>query len=98
MQNVEEAAKCRYEVVIQVVVLVDCDRHKSVGAQTNHNALCGKTRGFVGRAGVGNNNDPIGAYHTSVVDAEPIAFAPEALDDRVDHDQVLDLWCCQLGL
>ena len=39
-----------------------------------------------------------GAYHATVVNAEPIAFAPEALDDRIDHDQVLDLWSCQLGL
>ena len=90
-------AKCRCESLLQIVVLVDCDRRKPVGAQTNHDALCGKTRCFVGRAGVGDNNDPIGAYNVSVVDAEPIAFAPEAFDDRVDHDQVFDLWCCQHG-
>ena len=98
MQDVEVAAKVWREVLLQVVVLVDVDRVKSVRAQTNHNALCCKARGFVGRAGVGYNNDPIGAYHASVVNAEPIAFAPEALDDRVDHDQVFDLWSCQLGL
>ena len=98
MQDVEEAAKLWCEVLLQVVVLVDVDGVKSIGAQTNHNALCGETRGFVSRTGVGDHNDPIGAYHASVVDAEPIAFAPEALDDRVDHDQVLDLWSCQFGL
>ena len=83
-------------------MLVDVDSVESVGAQTNHNALCGEARCFVSRAGVGNNNDLIRPYHTSVVDAEwglpLIAFAPEALDDRVDHDQVFDLWSCQFGL
>ena len=86
MQDVEEAAKLWCEVLLHVVVLVDVDRVKSVGAQTNHNALCGETRGFVGRAGVGDHDDTIGAYHATVVNAKPIAFAPEALDDRVDHD------------
>ena len=94
----EVAAKLWREVLLQVVVLVDVDRVKSVRAQTNHNALCCKARGFVGRAGVGDHDDPIGAYHATVVNAKPIAFAPEALDDRVDHDQVLDLWSCQFGL
>ena len=98
MQNVEVAAKCGYKVLLQVVVLVDGNRLKSVRAQTNHNALCSETRGFVGRAGVGNNNDPIRPYHTSVVDAESVAFSPEAFNDRVDHDEVFDLWSCQLGL
>ena len=90
MQDVEVAAKLWCEVLLQVVVLVDVDRVKSVRAQTNHNALCCKARGFVGRAGVGDHDDTIGAYHATVVNAKPqllpIAFAPEALDDRVDHD------------
>ncbi len=98
----EVAAKLWCEVLLQVVVLVDVDGVKSIGAQTNHNALCGETRGFIGRAGVGDHNDPIGAYHTSVVDADWCFpwrdFASEALDDGVDHDQVFDLWSCQFGL
>ena len=98
MQDVEVAAKLWCEVLLQVVVLVDVDGVKSIGAQTNHNALCGETRCFVGRTGVGDHNDAIRAYHASVVDAKLIAFAPEALDDRVDHDQVFDLWSCQFGL
>ena len=76
MQYVEEAAKLWCEVLLQVVVLVDVDGVKSIGA----------TRGFVRRTGVGDHDDPIGTFHAAVVDAEPIAFAPEALDDRVDHD------------
>ena len=98
MQDVEVAAELWYEVLVQVVVLVDVDSVESVGAQTNHNALCGEARCFVSRAGVSDHDDPIRPYHTSVVDAKSVAFSPEAFNDRVDHDEVFDLWSCQLGL
>ena len=98
MQNVEVTTKLHDEALLEVVVPVDCNTRKSVRAQTNDNAFSGKARCLVSRAGVGNNNDPIRPYHTSVVDAKSVAFSPEAFNDRVDHDEVFDLWSCQLGL
>ena len=98
MQNVEETTELRDEAFLEIVVSVDCDAHESVRTQTNDDAFGGKARGFVCRAGVGDNHNAIRAYHATVVDAELIVLAPESFDDRVDHDQVFDLWCCQFCL
>ena len=98
MEYVEEAAKVLGEVLLEVVVLVHCNRTKSVRTQADHNALGGKARCLVSRAGVGNHNNSVRPYHTSVVDAELVVLAPEAFDDEVDQDEVLDLWSSQLGL
>ena len=98
MQNVEEPTELRDEVFLEIVVPVDGNAGKSVRTQTNDDAFGGKARGFVCRTSVGNHHDAKRAYHASVVDAELIVLAPESFDDRVDHDQVFDLWCCQFCL
>ena len=98
MEYVEEAVQVLDEVLLEVVVLVDRNCRKSVGAQTNHNAFSGKARGLVRGAGVGDHDNPVRPYHASVVDAELVVLAPEAFNNEVDHDKVLDLWSSQLGL